>query len=490
MYVCGKMTKESSKRELPPPPPPGLLSTLKAIGPGIILASLSIGAGEWIFFPAMIVKYGPSLMWMAAVGCILQAILGVESMKYTVYCGQPIHEAYMKLGKPIAWAWAWALMLFIPVIWPGWAAASATAITALQLGRMPGPGDSNLVLMWAIVLLVASLIILHLGVKIQRTLELINWPIVLGVIVLVAIGVIAGAPSYAWIEVGKGIFSFGLPRGANWFIIAAAIAYIPAGFGFNLMLSSYARDKGWGMGSKVGFISAVIGGKKVKISTEEIPFEVNEENLRRWKGWLRVIRVDSWIVMSLLTFITVYMTSVMAYGLLAPKGLAPMGWKVAAVQAEALRAVLGPIAWVIVLLGGFFMLFGTQFGLMDAVSRVITDNFWIASRGVRKWAKDDPRRVYYAVLYLLFTIALILLIGSIKFGWAKPYGIAATGANLGLFALTVAYPLQIIVNYRFLPKELRPNVVITILLFLGMIYYGFFLTGLLLQTLAGIQILP
>lgn len=479
---------EEKTYELPPPPGPGLLAHLKAIGPGIILASLSIGAGEWFLFPAMIVSYGPTLMWTAVVGCVVQAVLGAESMKYTIYCGQPIHQAYMKLGKPLAWAWAWALLLFIPVMWPGWAAASATAIAALQLGRLPGPGDSGLVLAWAVLLLILSLLILHVGTKIQRTLEVVNWPIVVMVVILVAVAVIVGAPACAWGEVAKGIFIPGFPRGANWFILAAAIAYLPAGFGFNMMLSSYARDKGWGMGSKVGYIAGVIGGKKVEVRTEEVPFKLDEENLKRWKGWLTTVRIDSWIVMSLITFITVFMTSVLAYGLLVPRGLAPMGFQVAAVQAEALADVLGPAAWFIVLFGGFWMLFGTQFGLMDAVSRIITDNFWLASPKVREITKGDPRRFYYGVLYLLFIVAMILLVGSLGLGWARPYELAATGAILGLFALVIAYPLQIIVSYRFLPKELRPSIVTIILLIIGTIWYIIFLGGITIQVLTGIRL--
>ena len=186
--------KPAEKLELPQPPRT-FTEHIKAIGPGIILASLAIGSGEWYLFPAAILAFGPAIMWTAAIGCIVQGVLGSQSMKYTLYCGQPIHQAYLKLGKPIAWAWAWALMVFIPVIWPGWAAASATAIAALQLGRLPGPADSSLVLAWGIVLLFISLIILHVGRKIQRTLELINWPIVVMIVVLVAIGVIAGAPA-------------------------------------------------------------------------------------------------------------------------------------------------------------------------------------------------------------------------------------------------------------------------------------------------------
>jgi Mn2+/Fe2+ NRAMP family transporter len=481
--------KPAEKLELPQPPRT-FAEHIKAIGPGIILASLAIGAGEWYLFPAAILAFGPAIMWTAAIGCIVQGVLGSQSMKYTLYCGQPIHQAYMKLGKPIAWAWAWALMVFIPVIWPGWAAASATAIAALQLGRLPGPADSSLVLAWGIVLLFISLFILHVGRKIQRTLELINWPIVVMIVVLVAIGVIAGAPAWAWGDIAKGLFTPYLPlgKGADWFAMSAAIAYIPAGFGFNLMISSYARDKGWGMGYRVGYIPAVVGGKKVKIATEEAPFKLDEENLKRWRGWVNTARIDSWIVMSFITFITVLMTSVLTYGLLAPRGLKLAGWAVASAQAKALADVLGPAAWFIVLFAGFWMLLGTQFGLMDSTSRVITDCFWLASPKARSWAKEDPRRIYYPVLYLEFVIALILLIAAIGFGLASPYWLSALGANLGLFALLIAYILQVIVDYKIMPKELRPHPFTTFIIIVGAIWYAFFLAALLLQTFTGIRL--
>ncbi|MCX8205026.1 MAG: hypothetical protein N3H31_05195, partial [Candidatus Nezhaarchaeota archaeon] len=199
-------------------------------------------------------------------------------------------------------------------------------------------------------------------------------------------------------------------------------------------------------------------------------------------------RIDSWIVMSLLTFITVFLTSTLAYGLLVPRGLAPVGFGVAAVQAKVLSEILGPPAWFLILFAGFLILFGTQFGLMDAVSRVITDNFWIASERVRKWGKEDPRRLYYIVLYTLFVVALILLVGMIGFGWVSPFELTAIGACLGLFALTIAYPLQIVVSYKFLPKQLRPSIVTTIILVIGTIWYLFFLVGVAVQVLTGIRL--
>jgi len=488
---------EGSGSELPPPPPPKFSAYFKTLGPGVIMASLAIGSGEWILFPAVVAAFGPALLWAAALSCVLQAVLAVESMKYPVYCGQPVHKFIQKLPpRPLVWAWAWTLMVFIPVMWPAWATASATAAAALQLGRLPGPQDTPLLIFWSLLALVVGLLVLHIGWKIQRTLELISWPLVVLLFVTVLVGVLAAAKPSDWAAVLSGIGGFlssraGFPPPSkiDWMAISAAIAYIPAGFGYNLMLSSYARDKGWGMASKIGYIPAIIGGKKVNLATDEIPFKIDDENIRRWRGWLNVLRVDSWIVFSLLTFITLIMTSVMAYALLTPEQAAQLrGFGVAAAQAQALANVLGAAAWVIVLLGGFWILFDTQWGLMDATTRVIVDNFWFSGEKVRKWAGGDVRKIYYLVLYVLFAVSVIIVVGSYTLGWAQPFQLIVIGANLGLFALTVAHPLQIIVNYKFLPKVLRPSPIVTVALAVGTVFYGFFLVGVLAQSLFGIRL--
>ncbi|MEM0078967.1 MAG: Nramp family divalent metal transporter [Nitrososphaerota archaeon] len=434
---------------------------------------------------------------LAAFSCLLQAVLGVESMKYPVYCGQPVHKAYQKLPPgPFGWAWIWTLLLFIPVMWPSWAIASATAITALQLGRLPGPQDSMLLLAWGIVALVIGILVLHIGWKIQRTLEIISWPLIILLFTTVLIGVVVAAKPSDWIDVLSGLGGFLSERGGlpppgkiDWIAISGAIAYIPAGFGFNLMLSSYARDKGWGMASKIGYISAVIGGRKVELKTEEVPFRINEENMKKWKRWLMILRIDSWIVFSLITFITLIMTTTMAHALLTPEQAASLrGFGIAAAQAQALATYLGVAAWFVVLLSGFWILFDTQWGLMDSTTRVIVDNFWLASENVRKFAKGDPRRIYYLILYIMFFVSLIIMIGSLVYGWASPYMLTLIGANLGLLALTIAYPLQIIVNYKYMPKELRPSPITTLILACGAIFYGFFLAAVILQTIFGVKI--
>jgi len=253
-------------------------------------------------------------------------------------------------------------------------------------------------------------------------------------------------------------------------------------------MSSYARDKGWGMGSKIGYISGIIGGGKVELKTEEMPFNVNDpENLRRWRGWLRVARLDSCVFFSGFTMVTLILTTVMAYSLLVPRGLAPEKFQVAAAQAKALSEVLGGLAWIIVLLGGFWVLFDNQWGLMDSVGRTIADNFWFASEKVKKWAKNDPRRIYYLTVYLVYGVAVIIMVLSTVFNW-MPYELIATGAVLGLFALTIAPILQLIVSNKILPKPLRPGIVSNMIMFIGALFYGFLIAAMCLQMFAGITI--
>ena len=48
--------------ELPAPPDMGLRSWLALIGPGMLMAGVAIGAGEWIFGPAVTGQYGATLL--------------------------------------------------------------------------------------------------------------------------------------------------------------------------------------------------------------------------------------------------------------------------------------------------------------------------------------------------------------------------------------------------------------------------------------------
>ena len=65
--------------DLPPAPEGGLAYWKKAVGPGLLLAGASIGAGEWLFGPAVTAQYGAALLWLAFLSIAGQLFAGGSS---------------------------------------------------------------------------------------------------------------------------------------------------------------------------------------------------------------------------------------------------------------------------------------------------------------------------------------------------------------------------------------------------------------------------
>ena len=125
--------------ELPPAPRPKGLGWFSAIGPGVIALGVSIGSGEFLLGPAAFVKYGLALLWVVGVAALLQTLLNVELMRYTMATGEPIITGFMRT-KPHStfWAWFYAILYFFQMGWPGWAGAAAGAVFFLFAKRLPG----------------------------------------------------------------------------------------------------------------------------------------------------------------------------------------------------------------------------------------------------------------------------------------------------------------------------------------------------------------
>ena len=161
--------------ELPPPPPLNFAAILKAIGPGAILLSISIGSGEWLLGPATVAKYGAVLLWITTVSVILQVLLNMEFVRYTMYTGEPIMTGFMRTKPgPTFWGWFYTICAWFQMGWPGWALASATAIAASILGRLPGAEDRGTVLFWGYISFLACVAILAVGERIEKTLEKVS----------------------------------------------------------------------------------------------------------------------------------------------------------------------------------------------------------------------------------------------------------------------------------------------------------------------------
>ena len=77
---------------------------------------------------------------------------------------------------------------------------------------------------------------------------------------------------YAGYDATSGSFDF-LPAGADFFLLGALVAYSGMGGAGNIVLANWARDKGYGMGQRAGYIPAAVGGDRVHLAHVGFTFE-------------------------------------------------------------------------------------------------------------------------------------------------------------------------------------------------------------------------
>ncbi len=405
--------------DLPAPPPFSFRTAIAVIGPGAILLGTSIGSGEWLIGPAVTAKYGGALLWVATASIMLQVIMNMEFVRYTMYTGEPIFTGFMRTnpGRQF-WGPVYAVLAFLQLGWPGWALSAATAIAAAFLGRLPGDADRQLVVFWGFLTFFATLAIVAFGSKIETTMEWAEWLMVaLILIFLIFVGVFFVAPQ-TWGQVFQGFVSFGaLPEGADWLLLGGFAAYAGAGGVINAAISNWFRDKGFGMGSAVGFIPALIGGRQIHLTHTGKVFPVTPENKRRWNEWWRYAGVDQYWVWVVGCFLGMGLPALITVQFIPP-GTDITGFAVAAYQAEYLSQQLGQIMWFLTLLTGFWILFSTQLGITDAFVRLVTDITWTTSGRLRD-AAGVPRELRPALwreitmllasLFFLFFVSVTVI---------------------------------------------------------------------------------
>ena len=463
---------------LPHAPRPRGLGWFSAIGPGVIALGVSIGSGEFLLGPAAFVKYGLSLLWVVGVAALLQTLLNVELMRYTMATGEPIFTGFMRT-RPHAtfWAWFYAALYFLQMGWPGWAGAAAGAVFFLFAKRLPVASEAGMVYGIGVVMFLLCALILTFGRRIERTLEYLNWIMVsviiggLGVLAILFVPLStwgAGVVGFAGFDLKTGSFQL-VPAGADFFLLGAFAAYAGGGGVANLTLSNWARDKGYGMSSSVGFIPAAVGGKKVALAHSGSVFVPDAESLQRWRGWWRIVRVDQWGVFFVGAILGMGLPALL-YVTFVQAGSDIRGLGIAAALAQAVVTQKGAIFGGIIAILGVWILFKAQLDILEGMTRAITDILWTGSSRIRAWRGGDVRFIYYSVL------ALISVWGIIALRLTQPIILLALSANMAGIVFIISSLHLLYVNTRLLPVALRPPLWRRLALVALALFYGLFLT--------------
>ena len=461
------------------------------IGPGIVMMGIQIGGGEWLFGPEITARYGGGLMWIATVAIILQVFYNLECGRYALYCGEPVFTGFMRVVPGPALWMPLMLLLNAGALIPGLSTHGAAIIASLWLGRPPDAGDQFLVTSLAYACLLGVAVPVLLGGKVYNMLQAVMTVKVLFILgFCFTVGVMFVEPADWW-NIFSGFLKFGnvpvsdgkggetlvnaveqYATTGSWPAIALSnIAVLGAFAGYagggglsNSTYSNFVRDKGWGMGSHVGAIASVIGGKSITLSHVGSVFPLTAVNRRRWNEWWKYILTDQLLVWAPGCFMGMALPALMSIRFAPSSELHNTGlaWAQAIVTADGMRLdpevglLMNRILWVIALLAGTAVMLPSQMSIVDDFSRRWTDGIWTASRHVREnFRPDQVKWIYYGILGCYVTWSLFwTLIFSL---YGTPRLMTIVIANLNNVAIGVTSLQLLWINHRLLPCEIRPR---------------------------------
>jgi hypothetical protein len=480
--------------DLPEPRPLAWRNWASFVGPGIVMMGIQIGGGEWLLGPEITARYGGGLMWVATIAIVLQVFYNIECGRYALYCGEPVFTGFMRVRPGPALWMSLMLLLNASALIPALSTNGAAIIASLWLNRPAGPEDRLLVTVLAYACLIGVALPVLVGGKIYNMLQAVMTAkvlFILGFCLFVGVVFVDGS---LWWDVFSGFLKFGtvpvsdggknttvvnafsyyMEHGewpavalANIAILGAFAGYAGGGGLANSTYSNFVRDKGWGMGSRVGAIASAVGGKNITLSHVGAAFPVTPENMRRWSGWWKYIITDQIFVWAPGCFMGMALPALMSIEFVQYSGLTGMKekgleWAQAIVTADGMRLApdlspaLRQILWFVALIAGMAVMLPSQMSIVDDFSRRWTDGIWTASRRVRTtFRPDQVQWIYYAILafYVIWSLIWTWVFST----WGTPKLMTIIIANLNNVAIGVTALQLLYINLRLLPREIRPR---------------------------------
>lgn len=442
---------------------PKALPLRKLIGPSFILLGLGLGSGELILWPYLTANYGMGIIWGAVIGITFQFFMNMEIERYALAHGESIFVGFWRKFK---WLPIWFLLsTFVPWIWPGIAAASATIF-----GSLFGIENVTYITIGLLILVGA---ILSLGPVLYKTQEFFQKAItLLGVPTIFVLAIILARQPH-WEALLQGLVGNGegfkwLPVGIPVASFLAALAYAGAGGNLNLAQSYYVREKGYGMGSYAEKIRGLLHGTKKTFSVRGNKFEPTKSNLKRFALWWRNINIEHFIVFWGTGAVTMVLLGLLSYITVYHNPNTSDGISFLFLEAKVIGEMLFPFMTTFFLLVSAITLFGTQLGVFDATSRILAENFVLTFQGKIK-DKHIPK-FYYSVLWAQIAAGIVILFS----GFTQPLQLVITAAVLNAFAMFVHVGLTLWTNKTILIKEIRPNLFRTLAMVAAFLFYGGF----------------
>ncbi len=419
-------------RDMPEPPQ----RWAKLIGPGIIAAGVGLASGEFILYPYIASQVGLVFVWAALLGLGTQYFINMEIERYTLATGETALTGFNRYGR--YWGLFFAGLAFFANLWPGWATSSATLVTYLW------GGNANYI---AIGMLLVIGAMLTLAPVVYTALERVEMAKVAAVLLLFAVAAVVAVSARDWRDSTQVVTDVDIPvEELGFAVLLGALAFAGGGGGQNLVQSNWIRDKRFGMGSYVPRIVSPVTGKPEAAPSTGFVFEHTEENLSRWRSWWRFANLEQLMTFVLITFVSIFFTSLLAYSTVFGKEGLPDDIGFLEIEGQVLQDSVAPwfgtFFWVI----GAFSLFAAALGIVDYTSRLAADVLKTSHlRDV------NESKLYFGIVWALVGIGIVVLL----VGFDQPLVLIVISAVVGGVMMFFYSGLLILINRRSLAGTLR-----------------------------------
>jgi NADH:ubiquinone oxidoreductase subunit 6 (subunit J) len=451
-------------RDMPEP-----LPLRKILGPGVILAGLGVGSGEYILWPFITSNAGLGILWAALVGVTLQYFLNMEIERYTLATGETAVCGFMRFWKP--WGILFCIFTVVPNVWPGWGTAGATTFSYLV------GGDPTV---YSILLLIAIGVALTTSPVVYQTLEKAEFFKVSLTIVFLAIAIVTAISASAWTDLSHVATDFGtLPTGdIAVATLLAGLVFAGAGGANNLVQSNWIRDKGYGMGQYIPRIVSPVTGEEEAAPTTGTMMRQDPENIRRFNGWFRQASKEQLVSFWAICIGSILVFSVLAYSTIYGKQLSSSAdFNFIRGEGNVLKDIVG--SWF----GTFFWAFGTlslslvALGVVDYVSRLTADVLKTTyARENQRWSES---KIYALLVWSLVGIGTAILLAGLD----QPLVLLVLSACLNGAVMVVYSAMLIVLNRKGLPRAVGVRGWRLGILGICVLFYGFFVSWLIVVQL-------
>jgi Mn2+/Fe2+ NRAMP family transporter len=336
------------------------------IGPGAIIASLTIGSGELVFSTRAGSLFGYPILFIFLLICLLKWMLVYTTSLQMVLTGRHPFENWIKLPGPAGWLPMTFLLLAIPCF-PIWVAFHASTVGSL-IAHLAGIGG-GWTYAWAGGILAVVLALSILGS--YQKLERIQMGVVGLMLCFVIVAVLLLKPD--WLEVLKGMIwpgAYAYPTWIEqypvfkerpvWIELTTYVGVIGGSSYGYLCYAAFVREKGWGNAAVVCDTMAPTGrGETDWCSNPGI-----QEGIRN-------LRWDS-----IISFLCVFLFSVVfvvcGHLVMAPQSLTPTGGDLLTLQGNFVSEIY-PGLRTLYFAGALLAMFGTLYGTLEVGPTIVQE---------------------------------------------------------------------------------------------------------------------